>query len=73
LYRVPDAGSTCKRLSWAKYVQRGQLIDEWYDVIDLSSILRAVYIVKDFNREGGFYLNRFKWSLEKRFKGNDYL
>jgi hypothetical protein len=68
-YRVPDA-TTCKRLSWAKYVHRGQHVEEWYDVVELKSILRTVYLVKDWNREGGFYLNSFKWSSEKRYKGN---
>ncbi|GAQ92279.1 hypothetical protein KFL_009650010, partial [Klebsormidium nitens] len=68
-HRVPDA-TTCKRLSWAKYVHRGQQVNRWYDVVELKSILRIVYLVKDWNREGGFYLNRFKWTVEKRYIGN---
>ncbi|GAQ87842.1 hypothetical protein KFL_003810060 [Klebsormidium nitens] len=53
---------TCRQLKWEKYTSGGQQKD-FYDVIELDSILRMVYIAPDFADDSGesFYLSRFKW------------
>lgn len=52
----------CKRLKWEKYTSRGRR-EDLYDVIELSSILRIVYVAPDFTDGSGqsFYLSKFKW------------